>query len=263
MPAKLHISIPEPCNMRWSDMTHVDDNKRHCGSCDRVITDFTQMSDDELISHFRSNAAPCGMFARHQLNRDITAQRKQRRPWLATALLPALLSLTEVSAQSKAPQQTMVVQSDSSLYGIRLSVSFPTFGDTIHVQGRVFGRIDSLTESPLPLAMMIFKTRKGTSHSCVSDTNGYFHIRLDTSALGDTVDAEVRYRNYQPAFTSLPLMRQVIMDAVEIVTREEDYVVGIHPGGDFYPEPHPPSRVRRFFHRLFHPRHWFHSGSNK
>lgn len=41
----LRVSIPEPCHEDWHEMTPVEFNRRHCRACDRVLTDFSTMTD--------------------------------------------------------------------------------------------------------------------------------------------------------------------------------------------------------------------------
>lgn len=98
------ISIPEPCGVPWESMSHVDELKRHCSSCDRVITDFSKMSDEELILMFRySNGKLCGRFDKSQLDRPLRMLPEKTTPagWWRTLLL---LPLTLFAKPSKAQQ---------------------------------------------------------------------------------------------------------------------------------------------------------------
>ncbi|TND10462.1 MAG: hypothetical protein FD123_104 [Bacteroidetes bacterium] len=87
---KIRISIPEPCQEGWNNMTPVDDQRSHCKSCNRVLTDFSQMSDTELALYFtQSKGKLCGHFAKHQLNRPlfVPAENPKKKYWLSALWL--------------------------------------------------------------------------------------------------------------------------------------------------------------------------------
>jgi hypothetical protein len=45
------ISIPQPCHENWNQMTPVEQG-RHCIQCSKTVTDFTVMSNNEIINYF-------------------------------------------------------------------------------------------------------------------------------------------------------------------------------------------------------------------
>ena len=47
----------------------IDDNNgvRHCGSCNRTIIDFSNMSPQEIANHFTNNKTACGIFNSDQV----------------------------------------------------------------------------------------------------------------------------------------------------------------------------------------------------
>ena len=47
---KNNYSIPNPCSEDWNTMTP-DDNGRFCGSCQKVVIDFTTYSTHEILAH--------------------------------------------------------------------------------------------------------------------------------------------------------------------------------------------------------------------
>ena len=64
------INIPEPCSVKWSDMTPVDSSKRHCLSCQTPVVDFTKKSLEEIHDFFSKpgNHKVCGRYN----SRDVT-----------------------------------------------------------------------------------------------------------------------------------------------------------------------------------------------
>ena len=67
------IKIPEPCTADWQGMTPQKD-RRFCVSCEKVVVDFTRMTDEDIKTYFASYAEQktCGRFADTQLNRPLT-----------------------------------------------------------------------------------------------------------------------------------------------------------------------------------------------
>jgi hypothetical protein len=51
MPKYLHLDIPEPCHEDWHKMSP-EAQGRYCGSCQKTVTDFTSMSDTQLVALF-------------------------------------------------------------------------------------------------------------------------------------------------------------------------------------------------------------------
>jgi hypothetical protein len=65
----MKLTIPEPCHENWNAMSH-QGSGRYCSSCEKVVTDFTQMNDEELKAWFQdghSVANTCGNFYQKQL----------------------------------------------------------------------------------------------------------------------------------------------------------------------------------------------------
>lgn len=66
----IQINIPEPCHENWEEMTAVE-RGRFCGSCQKVVTDFTQMEDSEIIQFIQEGKGHCGRFSTAQLDRPL------------------------------------------------------------------------------------------------------------------------------------------------------------------------------------------------
>lgn len=103
---QIMITIPEPCSEVWSEMRVVDNCHRHCEACERTLTDFAQMNDDELLLFFKhSQGKICGRFRKDQLNRPLTTlpEKTSKATWWKAAVL---LPLTFFSKSSSAQQLT-------------------------------------------------------------------------------------------------------------------------------------------------------------
>lgn len=102
MSKKLQLSIPKPCHENWDAMTPVEKGK-FCGSCQKQVVDFSNMSDRQIAEFFKkpSTGSVCGRFMTDQLERDIEIPKK-RIPWLKYFFqftLPAFLVSLKASAE--------------------------------------------------------------------------------------------------------------------------------------------------------------------
>jgi len=96
MSKKFQLQIPEPCHENWNKMAP-GDKGRFCGSCQKTVVDFTEMSDMQLVAFFKkpSTGSVCGRFYNDQLDRDYGIPKK-RLPWLKYFFqfsIPVFLSL--------------------------------------------------------------------------------------------------------------------------------------------------------------------------
>lgn len=66
----LKLSIPKPCHEDWAAMTP-NEQGRHCAVCAKTVTDFTQMSNEEVKYFFlnrKEGERTCGRFTNKQLH---------------------------------------------------------------------------------------------------------------------------------------------------------------------------------------------------
>ena len=102
MSKKIQLSIAEPCHENWDGMSPVEKGK-FCGSCQKQVVDFSNMSDRQVAEFFKkpSTGSVCGRFMSDQLERDIEIPRK-RIPWVKyffQIAIPAFLFSIKGSAQ--------------------------------------------------------------------------------------------------------------------------------------------------------------------
>ena len=68
--AHRYISIPTPCFEDWDNMTP-QEKGRHCMKCNKVVLDFTSMSDDELLNYIKnSKEGVCGRVKDTQIHQS-------------------------------------------------------------------------------------------------------------------------------------------------------------------------------------------------
>jgi hypothetical protein len=104
MSKHIQLSIADPCHENWDNMTPVAQGK-FCGSCQKQVIDFSNMSDREVAQFFKKPSAGsiCGRFMQDQLDRSIEIPKK-RIPWVKYFFqfaLPAFLISMKATAQGK------------------------------------------------------------------------------------------------------------------------------------------------------------------
>jgi hypothetical protein len=95
MPKNLNITIPQPCHENWNSMNPAEQG-RHCSSCNKVVVDFTCMTDAQLVEYFSATRQKtCGRFGTDQLDRRIRL-RPVEKPLFPYKYLAASLLATGV-----------------------------------------------------------------------------------------------------------------------------------------------------------------------
>ena len=99
MRPQLEFSCPE----KWNSMSPKNGG-RYCGSCEKVVTDFSRMSNEEIVSTMNSsNAGACGSFKAHQLEQPFNDKRNvligfYQRLTTSKTIFPRFISLGLVTA---------------------------------------------------------------------------------------------------------------------------------------------------------------------
>ncbi|TSD66185.1 carboxypeptidase-like regulatory domain-containing protein [Inquilinus sp. KBS0705] len=144
-----HVGIPQPCHQLWQNMTPVNKG-RHCAQCSKTVTDFTVMSNAEIISHLSKAQNVCGRFETYQLNsinNTLAEQATSRFSWKKLALaasLTGLLPFMKAEAKQSHPiEQTVnpAVKPDTNqvrtLSRMELKGKVSIIGDTTPVVGAI------------------------------------------------------------------------------------------------------------------------------
>ncbi len=93
------------CDNKWDEMTPHRQG-RHCGSCNKVVVDFTQMSDMDIIQYLSKNTHTCGLFKKSQFNRPMVIHSYQKRsswPAVATMLVAGLFAVAPSNVNALNP----------------------------------------------------------------------------------------------------------------------------------------------------------------
>lgn len=215
---QIQISIPNPCSESWDAMKPIDRLHRHCGSCNRIITDFTQLSEAEISDHLRYNHKPCGRYRNDQLQRIYTvAAPPKTKPRKSTWLLFTSFFLADAVMAQTSPATTTVVAPAKQ-----------------PVQQKIYGRvIDKASGEALAGA---FVGLPDGSHSTECNKKGEFTLTLRQPATELVVYCLGHNRKkitLHPGFMEIRLeaetatLNEVVIEAEHMMLRERDHPISM------------------------------------
>ncbi|MEY4877545.1 MAG: hypothetical protein RL708_2695 [Bacteroidota bacterium] len=189
---KYNINIPQPCHEDWNKMLP-EQKGRHCDACKTVVTDFTIMTDAEIINHLKATASnTCGRFLETQLNRNLIEPTKTY-DWFnipklsaAASILFSLLQLPAL-AQNKneiKTEQTQIQKLDSTKQ--KLS------GDII-IKGTVLNALD---DKPMDFIIITAKKKELVIAVTLSNEDGSFTINIPKEYKDSIMNVIVRHVGY-------------------------------------------------------------------
>ncbi len=219
MSKKLQLTIPKPCHENWDAMTPVQQGK-FCGSCQKQVVDFSNMSDRQVAEFFKKpilslskGGSVCGRFMTDQLERDIEIPKK-RIPWVKYFFqfaIPAFLVSIKASAQKTQGQirvkavttDTVKVPVHDQLVTMGTPIARPVcvkplMGDTIFtpvkypvetIKGEISNNTIDVRSRTIYGTVMDKKgdslsgatvSIKGTRHGVSADYKGQFRILVKT-----------------------------------------------------------------------------------
>ncbi|MBV7533472.1 hypothetical protein [Chitinophaga sp. sic0106] len=117
----LYLSIPSPCDQNWDEMVTAQDG-RHCNNCRKTVIDFTQYSDEQIITFLKGHkGALCGHVHAGQLNRNLLPMVPQQRLVPVMLLTAGMLVVTNTAdAQVNATRQNTKVVCESTKDFVRI-----------------------------------------------------------------------------------------------------------------------------------------------
>jgi hypothetical protein len=201
---------------------------RFCGSCEKIVVDFTSMSDKEMLDHISKTAGQsmCGRFANDQLNRRIEPVTNKRRFSLAYAwnLLLATVLFTESCSQESTvgkiaiEDEPKVEQHNGSTTGMPLVTEQEINKQPLssnEIRGEIF---DVDTGLPVEGARVHIQ---GSKRKAVTDSKGRFSLLSD---IGNSVTLEVSANNF---FTkTVQLNNKSDWMHVKVMINEEAFKMG-------------------------------------
>lgn len=208
MPTRTTFTVPQPCHEDWATMAPAAQG-RHCAACNKVVVDFTQKTDAEMLALLHRAAAPCGRFRADQLSRPLLlppTPAPRWRTWLAATA--TVLGLREVAAEQSHGQNQTVVQYDLltrdeqkiAALRQRQQLQIKTDSSQQVLRGKV---TDKSTGDGLPGVTVLLKnTTVGTS----TEADGSFELVLPSSTAADQL-ITFAFVGYMPEEKQLGALR--------------------------------------------------------
>ncbi|OQP49163.1 hypothetical protein A4D02_29660 [Niastella koreensis] len=165
---------------------------RFCGSCQKIVVDFTLMTDAALLDYFaKASSHTCGRFFNDQLNRDLKPTAiKKRYAWAYVwniVLATFLVTKTDAQVVKKKtpevllPDKAPITQGEIGTVEIKLP-------KTRELKGVVFD--SSITRHPLAGASISVKDQ---SIGTVSDSLGNFGLMIEDDRPVDLIISYIGY----------------------------------------------------------------------
>lgn len=169
------IQIPEPCSEDWKKMTQAEKG-RFCGSCAKIVVDFTKMTDNELIDFFvKDKGKTCGRFRSNQLNKTYIPTRTQTAsPLTSMAFASALTVITAAAASAQTEDSILIEHETIELSGIEpadfsMGDIAPSLATEVLIRGRLMHNGQAVSNA----AVTIEGHGKTTSNA-----EGYFEMTV-------------------------------------------------------------------------------------
>ncbi len=182
--APIIISIAAPCHESWDKMTPVEQG-RFCQNCQKTVTDFSMMSDKEIISIFSNPQKNiCGRFHSEQLNREVSIPVNARRqPLMPFAAMLAALTVAIPSVQAKNKPAQIQLIPDTSFD--------PQPSDMVILTGTVKNSVDN---SILQRAIVKIK---GQAILSATDSCGNYELRIPENVAEKRFVLQVEYPGFR------------------------------------------------------------------
>ena len=167
----IQLTIPQRCHENWEQMKPLDQG-RFCSSCQKQVTDFTTMNDEQLAAFFKkpSTGSVCGRFMQDQLDRTINIPKK-RIPWVKYFFqfaLPAFLLSAKAAAQGK-----VLIKADTvNVHESKKDKANKT--TPVKIERRISGKVIDANGTGVAYASVLLK---GTTIGVATDSTGNFALK--------------------------------------------------------------------------------------
>lgn len=154
MPFK-KLEIKKPCSQNWDEMTAMS-HGRHCNSCNHVVHDFSEMTNDELVQVLQSGKYSCGRFEKNQLGlmyqpKTNNVDRKKYWNSIAAGIVGGILQISVGFTQAPIVKKELIIgtQTNRCIDCDALSSSKHT-NEEPRKLSIDFKILDSETKEPIP-----------------------------------------------------------------------------------------------------------------
>jgi hypothetical protein len=252
----MKVSIEKPCSESWAQMNDLG-QARFCASCQKCVTDFTQMSDRAIVQFLQNQRGEvCGRFNQSQLERDLFSVELKQNKYLSTLFSMTLASTLGFSQEAQA--RPMIPLNIVSLEKDSLAPSqnpLLTDKDSILLGGIVQ---DAVTGKPLFGATVMLQD---TSIGAKTDVNGQFEFRVANDLIQKNNVLTIFYLDYEFKIIDLatismekPLAILLAEAPIACHAKQIGIVRQIEMTGMMlisYEKPSLKSKIKHFFKKIF------------
>src|SRR6266446_4503296 len=180
---KYQISIPQPCSEDWKSMSCAE-HGRFCAKCNKVVRDFTNTSDDELLKIFSGqHSKMCGRF----LSSQVYQKNKRKNFWefvkgsQLRKFAASFISLLGLKLFSVAHADAQIIElknlsvSDLKKAGIEVQKNFRSDSSQLQISGTLR---DSKTHEGIPFASIVVMESGKQMAVAQSDDEGKFIFNI-------------------------------------------------------------------------------------
>ena len=214
------IRIEKPCHEDWDKMTPTESGK-FCGSCRKNVTDFSAMTDNEILAFLEQHTGSmCGQLRGSQLNRAIVHTRLSGKNYHLNTLFAALMvagATAAVSAQSTTGpandyHPTVVIDGKHPTGPVCIKV--PEAKENRTISAVV---MDSISGTPVQFGNV---TLKGTNITAECDEAGNFTLTVPDSIAVDSVTLMVHVPGYTWQWVTIAMKDLATTKTIEIALYE-------------------------------------------
>ncbi|HJT75409.1 MAG TPA: hypothetical protein VJ720_15340 [Chitinophaga sp.] len=231
------LTIPHPCTQSWEHMTP-EAQGRFCQHCCKTVTDFSGMTDKEIISIIKASSGEiCGRLHSSQINRKMIEPAAPKRSFLPAAVFASLVTFVS-QAEASTPPAPIALYSDTTS---KDELSKDTLPYTI--AGRIVGN------NGIPLNGA-FINMPDSKFYAFADSSGNFHLAIPSAFKDKEIKLLFSSIGYNTIETNLRITEEnIALPETMLIASENDIQV---IAGQIRYEYHEKNPKRRGLKKLFH-----------
>jgi hypothetical protein len=217
-----NLKINNPCAESWDEMT-LNGNGKHCMSCNKVVIDFSRLSETEIANLVKNTVGKiCGRFRKEQLQVVYAVNSQRRAPWynqffVKMALTGILtLKLADAGAQTTINPIEKTTKDNSGKKKIKESSS----GKKKTISGKV---IDKDSREVIFLASISINK---TAVSVQTDAAGKFTIELPADYTEKNVTLIISGPGYTTSTKSFAVSTLPRKEFLALLASKEEILMG-------------------------------------
>ena len=210
---EMKVHVAEPCHENWNNMSPRDQG-RFCGSCEKMVVDFSKMTDQELIQHLsQSNRGICGRFKNDQLNRPIEMPKPKNLWKFPRFMMNSIAALFTTLAASLATMKAYT----SEVTWIEINLD----DDDEHPEKRTYFGTITAEGAPISGARVILVGEE--TLTTFTDSSGAYFFTIEWEE--DTVDLQlmVEHNDYYSQSISISETFGAVNIELEPIIRMEPF----------------------------------------